>query len=63
MMDLLFVLYKMLKVNIFFDDLVDNMYDIILNKRLLEPNFKLYQIIYRNGQYEIFDTKNKYIHT
>lgn len=52
-----------LNVEIFFDDLVYNMYDIIKNIRFLHPNFKLYQIVHKDNKYMIFDTMNKYIYS
>ena len=51
---------RKLNVSVFFDDLVDNMIDIINNKHLLKKNFHLYQIIRRGRYYKIFDTENKY---
>lgn len=51
-----------LKISLFFDDLADNIVDIINNLHVLEKNFKLFQIIYVDGNYRFFDTNNKNVY-
>jgi len=46
----------------FFDDLQDNIIDIIKNQHLLPPEFKLYQVLYKDGDYKIYDTKKTFVY-